>query len=130
MNLYFSPSTGGFYSEAIHGKRGGASGCLIPLDAVEISRETHAELMVAQAAGKIIVASEAGPVAVDPVMTRDQIVSQNRTQRDRLLASSDWTQMPDALGSEPEYKAAMAVWRQELRDLDLVDGIFPDQPQR
>ena len=43
-----------------------------------------------------------------------------REERDRLLAKSDWTQLPDA----PVDKTAWAAYRQLLRDLSTVDG-FP-----
>jgi hypothetical protein len=36
-----------------------------------------------------------------------------RSNRDQLLAASDWTQLPDA----PVDKAAWATYRQALRDL-------------
>lgn len=57
--MYYSKSTGGFYDTAIHGDN-------IPSDAVEISREYHAELMQAQTSGKIIDWSGDMPVAVEP----------------------------------------------------------------
>ena len=52
-----------------------------------------------------------------------------RLHRDRLLAQSDWTQLPDA----PVDKAAWATYRQALRDLPAQGGIadtaeFPVAP--
>lgn len=51
-----------------------------------------------------------------------------RKRRDRLLAESDWTQMPDA----PVDKAAWAAYRQALRDLpkntDPATPIWPKKP--
>ena len=47
--------------------------------------------------------------------------AQVRAQRDRLLASSDWTQVLDA----PVDKAAWAAYRQSLRDVPLQAG-FPE----
>jgi len=44
-----------------------------------------------------------------------------RTQRDALLADSDWTQVPDA----PVDQAAWATYRQALRDLTEQTG-FPE----
>jgi len=38
-----------------------------------------------------------------------------RRQRDRLLAASDWTQMPDSPLTD-EQRAAWATYRQALRD--------------
>ena len=44
-----------------------------------------------------------------------------RTERDRLLADSDWTQVADA----PVDQAAWATYRQALRDVPEQAG-FPD----
>ena len=53
-----------------------------------------------------------------------------RTQRNQLLAESDWTQLADA----PVDKTIWAVKRQALRDISLQDGfpfdlVWPDAPQ-
>jgi len=52
-----------------------------------------------------------------------------RTERDRRLSSSDWTQVPDA----PVDQSAWATYRQELRDLpdnteDPRDVVWPTPP--
>lgn len=44
---------------------------------------------------------------------RDVLMRPIRTERDRLLAESDWTQVPDA----PVDAKAWAKYRQALRDL-------------
>ena len=44
-----------------------------------------------------------------------------RTERNKLLAESDWTQVADA----PVEKAAWAIYRQALRDITEQDG-FPN----
>jgi len=44
-----------------------------------------------------------------------------RTQRNKLLKESDWTQVADA----PVDKAAWATYRQALRDITEQDG-FPN----
>lgn len=44
-----------------------------------------------------------------------------RTQRDKLLADSDWTQMPDVLLSN---KTEWASYRQELRDITTQSDPF------
>jgi hypothetical protein len=43
-----------------------------------------------------------------------------RSERNRLLTASDWTQLADS----PVYKTAWATYRQELRDISTQDG-FP-----
>ena len=53
----------------------------------------------------------------------------NRSKRNQLLASSDWTQMPDV--TIPN-KTEWATYRQQLRDMteqQLIAGDFPTTPQ-
>jgi hypothetical protein len=62
---------------------------------------------------------------VDPILslplTNEELAAQVRQERDLLLASSDWTQLPDAALSEEQiYK--WKLYRQALRDL-------PQQPE-
>lgn len=58
--MYYSKSTGGFYSVEIHGEN-------IPADAVEITAEEHAALLAGQSIGKRIVADLDGrPMLADP----------------------------------------------------------------
>ena len=52
-----------------------------------------------------------------------------RLHRDKLLAASDWTQLPDA----PVNAASWANYRQALRDLPAQGGLaddaeFPTKP--
>lgn len=58
MKLYFSSSTLGFYDSEINES--------IPSDAVEITREAHADLLQAQSLGKVIKADVDGAaIAID-----------------------------------------------------------------
>ena len=58
--MFYSKSTGGFYSVDINGSD-------IPNDAVVISNEEHAALLAGQAAGKVITVDAAGvPMLTDP----------------------------------------------------------------
>ncbi len=69
-------------------------------------------------------------------LTEDEIASatsskasQMRSNRNRLLAACDWTQVLDA----PINQTAWAVYRQELRDISLQDNfpydiIWPNSP--
>jgi hypothetical protein len=69
------------------------------------------------------------------ILDEDKSVSLLRKQqeakvyRNRLLALSDWTQVPDA----PVDKAAWAEYRQALRDIPSQEGfphsvVWPDKP--
>ena len=69
--MFYSKSTGGFYTRDIHGDN-------IPADAVEITEAEHAALIEGQSLGKLIVADENGrPILQDPPPpTAEQIIAQ------------------------------------------------------
>lgn len=79
--MFYSKSTGGFYNREIHGSN-------IPSDAVEITTDEHAALLVAQSAGKIIRSDQNGkPIAVDPPKpTSAQVWERIKAERDRRKA--------------------------------------------
>ncbi len=83
MEIYFSKSTLGFYDSNIHDP------VKIPADAVEITREEHAQLLAAQAAGKVIQADQDGkPVAIDyvpPQLSQHEQAMQTLRSLDLLL---------------------------------------------
>ena len=123
--MYYSKSTGGFYSREIHGDN-------IPADAVEITPEQHAALMAGQAEGKVIAADEKGyPVLQDPPQpTTEQLADTARAERDRLIESVRWRieRHNDelALGSEPtEPLEPLLQYTQALRDVPRQEG-FPE----
>jgi len=143
--FYFSP-TKGFASDLTHGPREIAEPqserdlkagkrpkmvpnpeTNIPEDAVKIDRALHAELMQAQSDGKAIVIRGGLPVAIDPKSDPEAMLAARRGERDRRLAASDWTQLPDAPLTEAE-RAAWASYRQALRDLDLTGTGWPEAP--
>src|SRR3546814_3146547 len=62
--IYYSPEKRGFFDSGIHAH--------IPPDAVELKPGEHESLLAAQSAGKAIVPSASGPVAVDPVPTTEE----------------------------------------------------------
>lgn len=147
MTHFFSPSTAGFYSDRINGprliegelttreKKAGKRppmidnpNCTLPDDAVEITDQRFAELMEAQAKGKQIVAMRGKPVAVDRQVDEAERTTARRRKRNRLLAESDWTQMPDAPLDAPLRKA-WTDYRQALRDLDMSGTDWPETPR-
>jgi Phage tail assembly chaperone protein len=152
---FYSATTGGFYSEAVHGPRQIAQAqtarevkagkrpamipnpaCTIPEDAVPVSAERYAELLAAQGtangtalagdAGKQIVAVNGKPMARDREADPAERIAARRRKRDRLLADSDWTQLPDAqpVGGTKAWTA----YRQDLRDLDMSASDWPQVP--
>ncbi|MFN9280890.1 MAG: DUF4376 domain-containing protein [Betaproteobacteria bacterium] len=80
--MFYASSTGGFYHPAIHGDN-------IPADAVEITDERHAELLLGESQGKLIVADEHGhpqlqDAPVPPLATRQESAWERiKTERDR-----------------------------------------------
>jgi hypothetical protein len=115
MKTYFSPSTSGFYADAIHGGN-------IPADGVEITAERHAELLDGQASGKVIRASDDGqPLLLDPALpSAPQLAAVARARRDALIRGCDWTQLSDSPLAE-DQRSAWALYRAALRQV-------PDQP--
>lgn len=82
--MFYSKSTGGFYTTEIHGDA-------IPADAVEITTKEHAELLAAQSQGKRIQPDADGrPCAVDHIPTADELAAAARAQRDSLVAAVAW----------------------------------------
>lgn len=80
-------------------------------------------LFTGQAAGQRIVRGPDGrpTLAAPPAPTEEQLAASVRSQRDRLLAASDWTQLPDAPAA---VAARWVAYRQALRDVTGQAG-FP-----
>ncbi len=128
MKTFYSALNRGFYNDAIHTQ------IQIPSDSVEITAEQHAALLAGQSAGQRIAADENGyPVLADhPAPTDEQLASNVRAERNRLLSACDWTQLADAPLTEPQ-KADWTEYRQALRDVPDQVGFpqnitWPDEP--
>ena len=81
--MFASKTTRGFYDASIN--------TLMPNDVVEISADTHAELLAGQSEGKMIDWGDDGyPVLVDPPPPSDQaLAAVERTWRDQQLSETD-----------------------------------------
>lgn len=117
MSIFYAASTGGFYCADIHGD-------LMPADAVPVSDDEHGRLLSGQAAGQRIVPDAAGrPALADQLRPNaDEQRAALRAERDRLLAASDFSQMPDApltKGQRDRWRA----YRQALRDLPAASDL-------
>ena len=82
----------------------------VPLDP---SNRHYAEIMRQVDASELVVEPDPGP-------SEEQLAAAARSERNRLLAASDWTQVPDA----PVDQQAWAEYRQALRDVPQQNG-FP-----
>ena len=82
----------------------------VPLDP---GNRHYAEIMRQVEAGELTIEPDPGP-------TTEQLAAQVRSERDRRLKESDWTQVADA----PVDAAAWATYRQALRDIPQQSG-FP-----
>lgn len=95
--MFYSASTGGFYSREIHGDN-------MPADVVEITTEQHAALLDGQAAGKVIAADKKGlPVLQDPPAPAPLTLEQVQAQRQAAYVAES-----DPLKNEAEYDAIVA----------------------
>lgn len=95
------------------------------------------ELPAAQAAQMARVQAMGGEVALDRFVA-DQATAgikaavaaqvERRDLRDQLLRETDWTQLADTLPGQAALKADWARYRQELRDMDLTQDVWPLAP--
>ena len=142
---YFSPSTGGFYNEHVHGARlvaqpqtekaikagrapkyGPNPDCGIPADAIAVSHADWQRLLTAQGEGKVIAVEAGCVVTVAPPPSAVVQLEQIRARRDRLLAATD------AMVSVPDYPITDAqlvellAWRAILRDFPAeIEPLLP-----
>ena len=96
--MFYSKSTGGFYTTEIHGDN-------IPSDAVEITEAEHAALIEGQSQGKIIDADANGsPILQDPPPpTAEQIITQYTAAVQKHLDDFARTRGYDGIMSAATY---------------------------
>lgn len=135
MTIYYSKTTTGFYDSDIHGST-------VPVDAVAITPEEHTELLVGQAAGKIITADSHGaPILQDPpAPTAAQQWAAYQAKAQVTLSDSDTSMLriyeAVILGNttmEAADVVAFVKWRQALRAIlsEKQPNILPtDLPAR
>lgn len=80
MSVYYSKSTGGFFSRDIHGDG-------MPHDVVEITDAYHSELMQGQQAGLCIVTDADGYPTLEPA--QPSMITESDIERLRLTAYAD-----------------------------------------
>lgn len=125
--MFYSKSTGGFYSAEIHGAS-------IPADAVEITDALHASLLAGQSAGKIISPGLNGaptltdPPPSDPKIVIDAKLAAVRVVREGILNRLAGIVLAANLTGDTATTAAYVTVRQGLLDItkDLPEDIDAD----
>lgn len=113
MKTFYSPSTGGFYVDAVHAE--------YPQDAVEITAEQYEALLEGESQGKRIAppdADHAEPWLDDPPPpTATELINAKLAELQSYLASTDYIAIKIAEGAatKEEYADELAK-RQETRE--------------
>lgn len=124
MLLHYGTNGGvlGFYTPEIHNE--------IPSPVIEITKAQWGQILSNPACFKVV----DGKVTEipEPPIPDEVKLAGIRSQRNKLLADCDFTQLPDC-PLTAQKKAEFAVYRQLLRDLpancDLNNPIFPIKPE-
>lgn len=119
--MFYSKSTGGFYSRDIHGDN-------IPSDAVEITKNEHAALLAGQAEGKIIAADASGSPVLQapPAPTAEQVAAAVTAARQKAyMAESDPLFFKAQRG-----EATMEEWTAKVEEIKAryPEGVMPVYP--
>ena len=118
--MFYSKSTGGFYTREIHGDA-------IPSDAVEITDEEHGELMAGQSAGKVITADANGAlVLTDPPPTPFPVLieaakAKVRTMRVTAFSSLAGIQSEALANGDSKTAKAISSLQDQLRTITDID---------
>ena len=129
--MYYNSKNNGFYDSNIND---------IPDNSVEISDEYHAELLEKQSNGLVIQSDENGyPIAVEHVLTVDEIIMINTAKQQKLLneANKNISILQDAIDfdmSEDGDEEKLKAWKKYRILLNRIDTsdinvIFPEKPQ-
>lgn len=74
--------------------------------------------------GWVLVEGSAPPIET---VSTEYVQQQNRAIRNQKLSDTDWTQLAD-VPLTADCKTAFAAYRQALRDLDMLDPVWPENP--
>ena len=101
----------------------------VPFSAVASGNYEHTHKIYAECLeGKY---GEIGNYVPPPAPTTEQLENMIRSERNRLLSTTDWTQLPDV---PQATKDLWAIYRQALRDITTQTGyprnvVWPTQPR-
>ena len=128
MIMYYSKTTGGFYSFDIHGST-------MPSDCVEIDDATYRSLLAGQSTGKQIVADQDGNPILTALVPDPQVIltaktTQLRTVREGILNRLSGIALAAQLTGDTATTAAYITVRQGLLDItenlpldETIDGV-------
>lgn len=123
MEIYFSPSTQGFYPLALRSDYEATASW--PVDAVAVSSDTEQKIRKAIEEGSIVSIDNKGLVFTKKEQSQSEIASIARGRRDILLSACDYMAMPD-YPIMPNAKTELSEYRQLLRDVTGQTG-FPNK---
>ncbi len=104
--MFYSKTTGGFYDPVIHGSD-------IPVDAVEITADQHAQLLAGQSNGQQIVPDENGmPILVNHVV---DLAAQRVAEIKTELAAIDQRRIRPLAEGDTDYLATLNAQAVALR---------------
>lgn len=106
--FYYAKNTAAFYDESLCGTFG-APDSLIPADAVEVTEDERAQLLIEQSQGKVIVPDADGrPVAQVPQLTQQQHFDAISAELQKALEQGAKDRRYDSLLSACSYAAQPA----------------------
>jgi hypothetical protein len=115
----------GFYPDSINYP-------CIPEPNIEINEDTWQDCFENQRLRAVDIKNKKIITVAPSAPTKEQLLTQIRFTRNKLLAASDWTQLPDNTLTA-EQKVDWAKYRQELRDMptacDPYNPVYPVSPE-
>ncbi|OCG24715.1 hypothetical protein A9G11_03415 [Gilliamella sp. wkB108] len=129
--IFYNAQTNGFYISEFND---------IPADAVEITNECYAQLLQKQSAGLVIQPDKNGhPVAIEYVLTADEIIASNKLEQQQLInaANKKISILQDVIdlgmieSNEAEQLKQWKTYRILLTRVDtsVINVTFPEKPE-
>lgn len=101
----------------------------LPIGVIELDPIKAEKFVYAEQRGQRVDRSRIDEFKLDPEAACLRLIEAHRSQRNALLAASDWTQLPDAFGGNKARQALWVAYRQQLRDLQFTGEIvWPASP--
>jgi hypothetical protein len=128
MTKFYSPTSGGFYSDEFRSDYDAAG--TWPADAIAITDEINDALFLAQSAGKILTSNAAGhPVAVDRTPAPFSYISSSylstvRATREEILNRISGIGFAALAGGDTATSDAVVIARQALLDITKTPAVL------